>query len=150
MIAFYRKKGIKIGERCLICTYLLTREPFLLEIGDNVTVSTNVTFVTHDNSVKLLFPDKSDLFGRIRIGNDCFIGENATILYGVTIPDHTIVAAGSVVTKSIQESYTIVGGNPARKIGTWDSFREKASSKAINRSELKKLYGKDDSFLVEK
>lgn len=150
MISFYRRNGVKIGDGCLICSYLLTREPFLLEIGNNVTVSTNVTFVTHDNSVKLLFPDKSDLFGRIRIGDDCFIGENAVILYGVTIPDHTIVAAGAVVTRSIPESYTIVGGNPAKQIGTWDAFRQKAESKAITRGELKQLLEKDDGFLVKK
>lgn len=82
----------------------MTREPYLINIGNNVTVSTNVTFVTHDNSIKLLYPEKSDVFGKIVIGNNCFVGENVTILYGVTLADNIIVAAGSVVTKSFSKS----------------------------------------------
>ena len=150
MIEYYRRGGVKIGENCLICSDILTREPYLIEIGDNVTVSTNVTFVTHDNSVKLLHLQGSDLFGRIVIGSDCFIGENATLLYGVTLPDQTIVAAGSVVTKSFSESRTVLGGNPAHVIGTWDEFAEKAKDKAIRRGDLRSRLEEDDSFLVKK
>ena len=43
---------------------------------------------------------------------------------GVTIGNNVIVGAGSVVTKSI-ENNAIVGGNPARKIGTFEDFRSK-------------------------
>ncbi|AOX16804.1 acyltransferase [Kozakia baliensis] len=49
----------------------------------------------------------------IHIGDDCWIGANATILDGVVIGDHSIVAAGAVVTKSIPP-WSIVGGVPAR------------------------------------
>ena len=150
MLSFYRRHGVKLGTGCLICSNLLTREPFLVEIGNNVTVSTNVTFCTHDNCIKLLYPGKSDLFGRIVVGDDCFIGENATILYGVTIAPRTIVAAGAVVTKTVTESGTVIGGNPAKKIGTWERFAEKAKDKAIQRSELLARLREDDSFLVVK
>ena len=134
--AFYRKKGLKIGNNCLLCSYMLSKEPFLIEIGNNVTISTNVSFVTHDNCIKLLHPGKSDLFGRIKICDDCFVGENTTILYGVTIPKKTIVAAGSVVTKSFDESEIIIGGNPAKKIGDWNTFKKKTEKNAVRRSKL--------------
>lgn len=49
------------------------------------------------------------------IGNDCWIGNNVLILPGVTVGDGAIVAAGSVVTKSVPP-YAIVGGNPAKII----------------------------------
>ena len=49
------------------------------------------------------------------IGNDVWIGLNASILPGVTIGDGAVVAAHSVVTKDVAP-YTIVGGNPARAI----------------------------------
>jgi virginiamycin A acetyltransferase len=49
------------------------------------------------------------------IGNDVWIGMDATILPGVSIGDGAIVSARSVVTKNV-EPYTIVGGNPARPI----------------------------------
>ena len=49
------------------------------------------------------------------VGNDVWIGENATILPGVNIGDGAIIGMNSVVTKDV-EPYTIVGGNPARVI----------------------------------
>ena len=54
---FGRAGGVKIGKDCLLCSSPMTREPYLINIGNNVTVSTNVTFVTHDNSIKLLYPE---------------------------------------------------------------------------------------------
>lgn len=97
----------------------------MLNIGDNVTVSTEVTFVTHDHSIYHLRHKGGDLFGKIQIGNNCFIGERAVIMYGVSLADNVIVAAGSVVTKSFQDSNIIIGGNPARVISTWDVFGQK-------------------------
>lgn len=134
----------------MICSNPITKEAFLVEIGDNVTISINVTFVTHDNCVKLLLPNYSDCFGKIKIGNNCFIGENAMLLYGVTLADNIIVAAGAVVTKSFFESNIIIGGNPARIIGNWDDLRNKIADKAIKRSELKKRLEEDDSFLIDR
>lgn len=50
-----------------------------------------------------------------KIGNDVWVGYGSTIMQGVTIGDGAIIAAGSVVVKDV-ESYSIYGGNPARKI----------------------------------
>ena len=57
-------------------------------------------------------------------------------MYGITLADNVIVAAGSVVTKSVKESNVIVGGNPARIISTWDKFRDKTKSAAVRRENL--------------
>jgi len=57
------------------------------------------------------YPQKGDLF----IGNDVWIGYNATILAGVTIGHGAIIAANATVTKDV-EPYSIVGGNPAQLI----------------------------------
>ena len=140
--------GVKIGKNCLICSSPMTREAYLIDIGDNVTVSTNVTFVTHDNSIKFLYPTKSDIFGKIVIGNNCFIGENSIILYGVTLADNVIVAAGSVVTKSFRDSNIIIGGNPARIINTWDRFSEKIKYNVVTRKEMENRIENDDTFLI--
>lgn len=51
-----------------------------------------------------------------RIGDYCWIGMNSTILPGITLGNHTIVGAGSVVTKSFPEGNCIIAGNPAKKI----------------------------------
>ena len=129
---FFRQVGVKIGNNCRINSNILTAESYLIEIGDNVTISDHVAFVTHDNSISKIIKGKSDLFGKIKIGNNCFIGSHTVIMYGVTLPDNTIVASGSVVTKSICEENLIIGGNPARIISNWEKFREKSSKYAAN------------------
>jgi len=57
------------------------------------------------------YPTKGDTI----IGNDVWIGHNATIMPGVTIGDGAIIATNATVTKDV-EPYTIVGGNPAKPI----------------------------------
>ncbi len=57
------------------------------------------------------YPNKGD----INVGNDVWIGYNATIMAGVTIGDGAIIATNSTITKDV-EPYTIVGGNPANLI----------------------------------
>lgn len=53
----------------------------------------------------------------VHIGDDVWIGFNATILSGVTIGKGAIVAAGAVVTKSVP-AYGVVAGNPAQLVGS--------------------------------
>jgi virginiamycin A acetyltransferase len=57
------------------------------------------------------YPNKGDIV----IGNDVWIGYNATIMAGVTVGNGAIIAANATVTKNV-EPYTIVGGNPAQVI----------------------------------
>lgn len=57
------------------------------------------------------YPTKGD----VNIGNDVWIGYNATIMAGVTVGDGAIIAANSTVTRDVAP-YSIVGGNPAREI----------------------------------
>ncbi len=109
-----------------ICSNIAKNEPHLISIGNNTTIGGEVEFVTHDNSISKVIPGTTDLYGKIYIGSNCFIGARSVILYGVTIADNVIVAAGSVVTRSITESRVIVAGNPARVISTWDKFAEKS------------------------
>jgi virginiamycin A acetyltransferase len=57
------------------------------------------------------YPNK----GNIEIGNDVWIGYNATIMAGVKIGDGAIIATNSTVVSDV-EPYSIVGGNPAKEI----------------------------------
>ena len=113
-------------------------------------ISSNVSFVTHDHSINKVIPEKSNLFGKIIIGNNCFIGQGSTLLYGVELGDNIIVASGSVVTKSFDENNIIVAGNPAKKIGTWDEFRKKYADKAINCKELENIITENTDKLVRR
>ena len=131
-----RKAGIRVGEKCRIFTGLYTnREPYLITIGDNVTISSGVELCTHDNAVIKVVPGKTDIVGEIKIGNNCFIGMNSIIMYGVTLGDGCIVGAGSVVTHSFPAN-TVLAGNPARAITTSDKYAEKYAKYAINFREI--------------
>nr|WP_328699791.1 DapH/DapD/GlmU-related protein [Arthrobacter sp. 9V] len=71
---------------------------------------------------------------RVDIGNDVWIGASAIILGGVTIGEGAIVGAGAIVTKDVAP-YSIVVGNPARKVGDrfTDILDQKRHSEAISR-----------------
>jgi virginiamycin A acetyltransferase len=73
------------------------------------------------------YPEKMSK-GDVIIGNDVWIGLNATILSGITIGDGVIIAANAVVTKNV-EPYAIVGGNPAKLIKK--RFSDEAISKLL-------------------
>lgn len=133
---YLRKQGMTIGKNTKTASQLKTSEPYLITIGDNVTISHDVDFITHDNSVCKLFGKDHDLYGEIVIGNNCFIGAHSIILYGVSIADNVIVGAGSVVTKSINESNVVVAGNPARIISTWKEYEIKTSENVVHAGHL--------------
>ena len=115
-IKYLRKKGIKIGQNCEIHTMSFSTEPYLIEIGNRVRIATGTHFITHDGSI-MCFRDelKGGLFGRIKIGNNVFIGINCIILLNTIIGDNCIVGAGSVVRGQFPENSVIVG-NPARVV----------------------------------
>ena len=147
LIRYLRRKGMKIGERCRIFCDISTSESYLIEIGDDTTISGNVTFLTHDASIQKVLPNVTDLFGAIKIGSNCFIGYGTIIMYGVSIPDNTIIAAGSVVTSSIDNCGKIIGGNPARIIGDVDTYAEKYNANAVS---IRGLSNEEKRKMLEK
>lgn len=148
---FFRCKGIEIGKNCHIYSNIISAEPFLIHIGDSVTISTDVLFCTHDNSIIKTDSSLPNLFGHIRRGTNCFVGQRSLIMYGVELTNNIIVAAGSVVCSSFDEEMIIIAGNPARKIGTWDSFKKKYRDKAMSSLVVrKKLLTSPELFIRRK
>lgn len=121
-IDYARHIGVKIGNNCFIATRGWSSEPYLIEIGDNVALTTGVKIHTHGGSriARYQIP-KFDVFGKVKIGDGCYIGTNAQIMPGVTIGNRSLVAAGAIVTKSIPDG-VVVGGNPARYICTIEEY----------------------------
>lgn len=142
-----KKKGMKIGENCRCFSNINDSEPYLIEIGNNVTISTNVNFITHDNSITKICDEYTDCFGKISIGDNCFIGLGAIIMPGVTIADNIIIAAGSVVTKSFKDNNIIIGGNPAKKISNID--RDKLYTKEYYHNTRKMSYEEKKMYLMQ-
>jgi maltose O-acetyltransferase len=87
--------------------------PWLISVGDNVTLSSNVTILAHDASTNVV--QCGTKLGRVKIGSNVFIGTGSIILCNVTIGDNVVIGAGSVVTKDVL-SNTVVYGNPAKPI----------------------------------
>lgn len=149
------KNGATIGGNFRLFSKIPTAEPYLLEFGNNVTVSTNVSFITHDNSVIKVIKNKTDMFGKITIGDNCFIGANTILLPGVTLGENTIVGAGSVVTRSFPEGDVAIAGNPAKVIKEVSKLKSNMKEKAFNvsglsHSEIKQLILDNPEKLLER
>ncbi|MGK0716088.1 acyltransferase [Leucobacter sp. W1153] len=115
---FGRGNNVRIGSRSAIGIRSELHGP--VTIGDDVMMGQNVAIhaTNHrfDDLTRPMIEQGFTAPSPVTIGNDVWIGRSAIILAGVTIADHAIIGAGSVVTKSV-EPYMIVGGNPARVIG---------------------------------
>lgn len=148
--------GVNLGKGNWINTKNFGSEPYLITIGNHCQITHGVYFHTHGGAqvLRRKYTDL-DFFGKIVIGDYVYIGTGAQILPGVTIGDGSIVAAGSIVTKSVPEN-VIVGGNPARIIGDVNSFLEKilpynVKSKSLSSKEKKKLLlSLEDKYFVHK
>lgn len=100
-------------------------EPYLIEVGNNCQITEGVKVFTHGGAHVARYKDASfDIFGKVKIGDWCYIGNNALIMPGVTIGNHVLIAAGSVVTKSIPNG-VVVAGNPAKFVCTTDQYIER-------------------------
>ncbi|WP_321332330.1 acyltransferase [uncultured Bacteroides sp.] len=110
-------QNLKIGRNSIIGDNCLLDARNEIEIGENVNISSNVSIYTeqHDHRDPY-FACNSDRTFKVKIGNRAWIGPNVIILRGVKIGEGAVVAAGAVVTKNVAD-FTLVGGNPAKKIG---------------------------------
>jgi acetyltransferase-like isoleucine patch superfamily enzyme len=89
-------------------------------IGNHVNLAQGITVtaLNHNFEDKELRIDEQGVSTNpVIIGDDIWIGANAVILPGVTIGNHSVVAAGAVVTKDVPP-HTLVGGVPAKIIKT--------------------------------
>lgn len=141
---YARHIGVKIGKHCFISTREWGNEPYLITIGDHVQLTRCVSVHTHGggNSIRKEHPD-FDIFGKVVIEDWAYVGAYAQIMPGVTIGEGALVAAGSIVTKSVAP-HTVVGGNPAHYICTTEEFYKKnkyfdVSTKSMSYNEKKNV-----------
>lgn len=108
-------------------------EPYLVSIGNHVTVTAGVRFVTHDGGVWVLrdkYPD-IDVVGRVTVHDNVFLGLGSILMPNIEIGPNAVVAAGSVVTRSVSEG-SVVGGVPAKPIRSVSEYETGVLQRAIN------------------
>jgi acetyltransferase-like isoleucine patch superfamily enzyme len=116
-IKYWRKQGMRIGQNCHLETMAFSTEPYLIELGNHVAIAYGTNLITHDGGI-WCFRDElinSDIFGKILIGNNVFIGINCTILPNTRIGNNCIIGAGSVVRGKYPDNSVILG-NPAKVV----------------------------------
>ena len=117
--------GLVVGDRCYLGrdVRLDLAEPITL--GDDVTLADRVFVLTHmnvgypDHPLQGAFPPQKR---PITIGRGAFVGAGAILLPGAEVGEEAFVAAGAVVTRTV-EAGTVVGGNPAKVLGTVAGYR---------------------------
>jgi acetyltransferase-like isoleucine patch superfamily enzyme len=122
-----------VGKNVTITIGCKITDPAYVRIGDHCGLS-ECTLLGHDGSVRILneaYGGKFDSVGAIDIREYSFIGTGAIVMPGVTIGPRSIVAAGAVVTKDVLPG-TVVGGVPARVIGTMDEAALRAEERTAS------------------
>jgi acetyltransferase-like isoleucine patch superfamily enzyme len=137
-VGYLRSLGARIGRDTAILNDVrgFGTEPWLVEIGDRVTITAGVVFLTHDGSSRVFrhkVPGGSsfgNLFGRVRVLDNSFVGVNSILLPGVTIGPNSIVGAGSVVTRDVPPE-TVAAGVPAKALCRLDQYVDRYLQRMI-------------------
>jgi len=109
--------SLVLGERVFINTGATIVATCNIELGDDCLIGDMVAIFDTDHHP--IEPSRPTRFAPVRLGANVWVGRSATILPGVTIGDHAVVAAGSIVTDDVP-ARTLVAGAPARPIRTLD------------------------------
>lgn len=145
-IAWLREKGARIGERVTIfdpkSVLIDVTRPYMIEIGDDVQITRGVTILTHGYDwavLKKVYGDILGSCGRVKIGNNVFIGMHTTILKGVTIGKNVIIGANSLINRDLADN-SVYAGNPVRFIMTLDEYYEKRKNSQFSEALEQVIY----------
>lgn len=141
-----REQGVIIGRNLRLFNHnsirFDTTTPGLITVGDNVSITADVSILTHDFCSSVFRQKYYDYVpgrSKVVIGNNVYIGQKVMILRGVTIGDNVIIGAGAIVTKDVP-SDSVVAGIPARVVCTLDEYYQKRKAKAVGEA---KQYARD-------
>ncbi|MBV2225995.1 MAG: acyltransferase [Sphingobacterium mizutaii] len=123
---FYKKRGMKFNG---VPNYISSKVYFdggnysLIEIGNGVTISSEVSFLTHDwalntviKSTEFSYPGLLGRHKKIILEDNVFVGRGTIIMPGAVVGEGTIIGAGCVV-RGVIPKFSVVIGNPCQVIG---------------------------------
>jgi acetyltransferase-like isoleucine patch superfamily enzyme len=125
-VRYFRHQGAEIGEDVEIFgpnLFTFGSEPYLVSIGNRVTISHNVDFITHDGAMRIARSTHPGayLYGRIHVADDCFLGAHSVLLLGARVGAGSVIGSGSIVTGEIPAGVVAVGA-PAKPIKTVEEY----------------------------
>ena len=137
-VSYARKIGVMVGDNARIIGMddrTFGSEPYLITLGDHVTVTGQVKFINHDGGVWVFRENENDieLFRPIIVGNNVFIGYRSIIMPGARIGNNVVIGAGSIVIGDIPDG-CVAAGVPAKVIRSLDDYRNRIDSFTVKRT----------------
>ena len=134
-------KGVNFGS-----------EPYLITLCDNVRISSDVMFITHDGGSWVFRHDEPfknvSRFGKIFVDEYTFVGARAIIMPGVCIGKHCVIGAGAVVTKSVPD-YSVVAGVPAKVVSSTFAYAQNMKNKMPDKWDEAMFRSNTKQYLLE-
>lgn len=152
-ISHLKKCGMRIGKNTEFYSpqtiMVDTQRPWMIEIGENVHITRNCSILQHGYDwavLQRMYGEVLGSCGKVKIGNNVFIGTGSIILKGAEIGDNTIIGAGSLVSKKL-EGNSVYAGVPCRRICSVEEYYKKRKEAQVKEAadlviEYKKIYGK--------
>ena len=125
--------GVSFGRNVSIIGFpRWASEAYLISIGDDVTIAHNVVFHTHDGGVRVFRKGVPgiNVYGKIEVGSNVFIGSDSIIMPNVSIGDNVVIGSGSLVSRSIPGNMVAVG-SPASPIKSIEEYRTECIKKGM-------------------
>jgi acetyltransferase-like isoleucine patch superfamily enzyme len=125
-VRYFRSQGVEIGENVEIFganLFTFGSEPYLVSIGNQVTISHKVDFITHDGGLRIArskYPG-AYLYGRIQVADRCFLGAHCVLLPGARVGAGSVIGSGSIVTGEIPPGVVAIGA-PAKPVKTVEEY----------------------------
>lgn len=139
---FLRKNNVfgMYGDNILYQPDTIPNNPKLIRFHNNIKVASGVIFYEHDVINQVFVNMDRDVkyvghLSAIEVFDNVFIGGKSIIIGNVKIGPNAIIGAGSVVTKDVPEG-TIVAGNPARVIGSFEELHKKRKMLDTNKENM--------------
>lgn len=132
-----KKAGIYLGENVNFYSpwtiNIDIQRPWMIEIGNNVHITAGVKILQHGYDwavIQKKYGEVCGSCGKVKIGNNVFIGTDATILKGVEIGDNVIIGANSLVNKDCLKE-GVYAGNPVKFIMSLDDYYKKRKDNQV-------------------
>jgi len=147
------KNGLNCGKNVTVMGRVnFGSEPYLITLSDNVRISNDVMFITHDGG-NFAFRHREEYkdvnhFGKIFVDEYTFIGARAIIMPGVRIGKNCVVGAGALVTKNVLDN-SVVAGVPARLISDTETYAKKMKSKMPEKWDVAEYKKNKKQYLID-